>query len=128
MMRDNLARIVQHGRRADSIVKNMLAHSRQSGGERQAVDLNAIAEEALNLAYHGARAEMPGFNVTLERDFDPTTGCVELYPQEFTRVLLNLVGNGFYAAYRKQLETKSEDYQPTLRVMTRALPDRVEIR
>lgn len=128
MLRDNLARIVQHGRRADSIVRNMLAHSREGGGERRAVDLNAVTDEALNLAYHSARAETPGFNVALERDFDPAVGRLELYPQEFTRVLLNLIGNGFYAVHKKRLELGSEDYQPTLRVVTRALPGRVEIR
>ena len=90
-LRDNLARVVQHGKRADSIVRNMLAHSREGGGERRPVDLNAVVEEALNLAYHGARAEQPGFNIALERAFDPAVGQVELYPQEFTRVLLNLI-------------------------------------
>ena len=128
VLRDNLARIVQHGRRADSIVRNMLAHSREGGGELRAVDLNAVAEEALNLAYHAARAETPGFNVALERDYDPAVGRLELYPQEFTRVLLNLIGNGFYAVHRKQLEAGSEDYQPTLRIVTRAVPGGVEIR
>lgn len=128
MLRENLARIVQHGRRADSIVRNMLAHSREGGGERRAVDVNAVTDEALNLAYHSARAETQGFNVTLERDFDPAVGRLELYPQEFTRVLLNLIGNGFYAVHRKRLELGSEDYQPTLRLVTRALPGRVEIR
>jgi two-component system NtrC family sensor kinase len=128
MIRGNLSKVVQHGRRADSIVRNMLAHSRESGGELSAVDLNAVADEALNLAYHGARAERPGFNVMLERDFDPAVGRVELYPQEFTRVLLNLIGNGFHAVHKKQLHDVSEEYQPTVRLTTRALPDGVEIR
>jgi signal transduction histidine kinase len=128
MLRDNLARIIQHGRRADSIVRNMLAHSREGGGEFRAVDLNAVTDEALNLAYHSARAETPGFNVVLERDFDPAVGRLELYPQEFTRVLLNLIGNGFYAVHKKRLELGSDDYQPTLRIVTRALPGSVEIR
>ncbi|MCO6415099.1 HAMP domain-containing protein [Siccirubricoccus sp. KC 17139] len=128
MIRGNLTKVVQHGRRADSIVRNMLAHSRESSGELRDVDLNAMADEALNLAYHGARAERPGFNIVLERDFDPAVGRVELYPQEFTRVLLNLIGNGFYAVHKKRLQDPSEDYQPTLRLATRALPNRVEIR
>lgn len=128
VMRENLTKVVQHGKRADSIVRNMLAHSRESGGELRAVDLNAVADEALNLAYHGARAERPGFNVTMERDFDPAVGSVELYPQEFTRVLLNLIGNGFYAVHKKRIEDGSEDYKPTLRLATRALLNRVEIR
>jgi two-component system, NtrC family, sensor kinase len=120
--------VVQHGKRADSIVRNMLAHSREGGGERRPVDLNAIVEEALNLAYHGARAEQPGFNIALERALDPAVGQVELYPQEFTRVLLNLIGNGFHAAHRKLLDGAPEGFQPVLSVTTRALPDRVEIR
>ena len=131
MLRDNLAKITQHGARADSIVRNMLAHSRQGGGgELREVDLNALAEEALNLAYHGARAERgPGFNVMLERELDPGVGRVELYPQEFTRVLLNLIGNGFHAVHRRRLEEGgSGDYQPTLRLSTRALADQVEVR
>ncbi|HYI84247.1 MAG TPA: ATP-binding protein [Acetobacteraceae bacterium] len=127
-LRDNLARVVQHGKRADSIVRNMLAHSREGGGERRPVDLNAVVEEALNLAYHGARAEQPGFNIALERAFDPAVGQVELYPQEFTRVLLNLFSNGFHAAHRKLLDGAPEGFQPVLSVTTRALPDRVEIR
>jgi two-component system, NtrC family, sensor kinase len=127
-LRDNLAKVVQHGRRADSIVKNMLAHSREGGGERRPVDLNAFVEEALNLAYHGARAEKPGFNIALEKALDPAVGEVELYPQEFTRVLLNLIGNGFHAAHRKRLEGAPGGFQPELSVATRALPDRVEIR
>ena len=97
-LKGNLEKIVQHGRRADSIVKNMLLHSRSGPGEHRAIDLNATVEEALNLAYHGARAETPGFNITMEKDLDPAAGMVDLYPQEFIRVMLNLIGNGFYAA------------------------------
>ncbi|HYF09546.1 MAG TPA: HAMP domain-containing protein, partial [Acetobacteraceae bacterium] len=98
-LRDNLTRVSQHGRRADSIIRNMLAHSREGGGERRQVDLNALVEEALNLAYHGARAAKRGFSVAIERSFDPAIGGVELHPQEFTRVLLNLIGNGFDAVH-----------------------------
>jgi signal transduction histidine kinase len=128
MLRDNLARIVQHGRRTDMIVRNMLAHSREGGGELRTVDLNALADDALNLAYHGGRAERPDSNVVLERDFDPAVGRIGMYPQEFTRVLLNLIGNGLHAVHQKQLEGESEGYQPTLRLATSALPDRVEVR
>ncbi len=131
-LRSNLSKVVQHGKRADSIVKNMLAHSREGGGERRPIDLNATVDEALNLAYHGARAEKPGFNVALERDYDKEAGSVELYPQEFTRVLLNLIGNGFHAAQKKAREAEAgvngPAFQPTLRVSTRARPDRIEIR
>jgi len=127
MLKGNLAKIVQHGRRADSIVKNMLAHSRESGGELRMVDVNATVEEALNLAYHGARAEKPGFNITLERDFDPAAGQMELYPQEFTRVLLNLIGNGFHAANKKRLDGAPDGFEPILRVTTKAYPDKIVI-
>ena len=102
LLRGNLQKVVQHGKRADGIVRNMLLHAREGGGERRQVDFNATVEEALNLAYHGARAEKPAFNVTLERHYDPAAGSLELYPQEFTRVLLNLIGNGFYAVDRRR--------------------------
>ncbi len=128
MLKGNLEKVVSHGKRADGIVKNMLLHSRQSGGERRVVDLNATVEEALNLAYHGARAEKPGFNVTLERDYDAAAGSVALFPQEFTRVLLNLIGNGFYAGARRKAESDDPAYEPTLTVSTEARPDAVIIR
>ena len=91
-------KVVQHGKRADLIVKNMLLHSRQGSGEHRLVDINAIVEEGLNLAYHGARAEKSGFNITLRKSFDPAAGEVDVFPQEITRVLLNLISNGFYLA------------------------------
>src|SRR5438045_3471415 len=97
LLRANLDKVVQHGKRADSIVKNMLLHSREGGGEHRPSDINALIDESLNLAYHGARAEKPDFNVTLERDFDPAAGQIEVLPQEITRVFLNLVSNGCYA-------------------------------
>jgi signal transduction histidine kinase len=128
VLKSNLAKIVQHGRRADSIVKNMLAHSRESGGDRRMVDVNATVDEALNLAYHGARAERPGFNITLERDFDPDVGQLALYPQEFTRVLLNLIGNGFHAANKKRLDGAANGFEPTLLVTTKAYRDRIKIK
>jgi signal transduction histidine kinase len=124
----NLLRIAEHGRRADSIVRNMLMHSRSGAGERRRVDLNALVDEALNLAYHGARAENPDFNVTLHRDFDPAIGSLEVYPQELTRVLLNLVTNGFYAVGERRHAAAEPGYAPTLSVATRALAERVEIR
>ena len=127
MLRDNLVKVVQHGKRADSIVKNMLLHSRQGSGEHQPVDVNALVEESLNLAYHGARAEKQGFNITLERSFDPAAGKVDLFPQEITRVLLNLISNGFYAATKRKADTTG-GYEPTLSAVTKDLGDRVEIR
>ena len=100
----------------------------QGSGERRPVDINAIVEESLNLAYHGARAEKQGFNITLERSFDPAAGEVDLFPQEITRVLLNLISNGFYAASKRKAEANGGDYEPTLSAATRNLGDRVEIR
>src|SRR5260221_7236966 len=83
-LKDNLGKVVQHGKRADSIVKNMLLHSREGSGEHRPADINALLDESLNLAYHGARAEKPQFNVTLKRDFDPDAGIVEVFPREIT--------------------------------------------
>ena len=127
-LQGNLGKVVQHGKRADAIVKNMLLHSRQGSGEHRPFDINALVDESLNLAYHGARAEKQGFNITLERSFDPTIGEVDLFPQEITRVLLNLISNGFYAATKRKAEAKWGDYEPTLAVATKSLGDKVEIR
>jgi signal transduction histidine kinase len=127
-LRGNLEKIVQHGKRADSIVKNMLLHSREGSGEHRAVDINAIVEESLNLAYHGARAEKQGFNITLERSFDPAAGEVDLFPQEITRVLLNLISNGFYAATKRKTQAGADGFEPVLAATTKSLGDRVEIR
>ena len=126
-LRNNLDKIVQHGKRADSIVKNMLLHSREGSGELRPVDVNALVEESLNLAYHGARAEKQGFEITLERSFDPAAGEVDLFPQEITRALLNLISNGFYAATKRKAEMDGSNYEPTVTAMTRDLGDRVEI-
>jgi signal transduction histidine kinase len=126
-LESNLGKVVQHGKRADSIVKNMLMHSRESSGEHRMVDLNAAVEEAVNLAYHGARAEKPGFNITLLKDLDPSVGEVDLYPQEFTRVLLNLISNGFYAATKRKAEVGEAAFEPTLKASTKNLGDLVEI-
>jgi signal transduction histidine kinase len=126
-LRGNLDKIVQHGKRADTIVKNMLLHSRQGSGEHRMVDINALVEEGVNLAYHGARAETLGFNIKLERSLDPTTGEADIFPQDITRVLLNLISNGFYAATKRRAETNGGDYEPTLAAATKNLGDRVEI-
>jgi len=128
MLQSNLEKVVQHGKRADSIVKNMLLHSRQGSSEHRLVDVNAVVEESLNLAYHGARAEKQNFNITLEKSFDPGAGEVDLFPQEITRVLLNLIMNGFYAATKRKAEANGVDYEPTLAAATKSLGDSVEIR
>jgi len=127
MLKGNLEKVVQHGKRADSIVKNMLLHSREGSGEHRPVDINAIVEESLNLAYHGARAERSGFNITLRRDLDPEAGMIDLYPQEITRVFLNLISNGFYAATKRKA-AGDETFEPTLSATTKNLGNSVEIR
>ena len=127
-LRGNLDKVVQHGKRADAIVKNMLLHSREGSGEHRPVDINAIVEESLNLAYLGARAEKQGFNITLERSLDPTAGEVDVFPQDITRVLLNLISNGFYAATKRKTQAANDGYEPTLSASTRSLGDQVEIR
>jgi signal transduction histidine kinase len=126
-LRDNLGKIAQHGKRADAIVKNMLLHSREGSGEHRPVDINSIVEESLNLAYHGARAEKQGFAITLERSFDPAAGKADVFPQDITRVLLNLISNGFYAATKRKEQDDGDGYEPTVTAATRDLGDRVEI-
>jgi GAF domain-containing protein len=128
LMKDNLAKVVQHGKRADSIVKNMLLHSREGSGDHRPADINALVEESLNLAYHGARAEKPQFNVTLKRDFDPDAGMIEAFPQEITRVLLNLISNGFYAVAKRKAEDGDATFEPEVSATTKGGADHVEIR
>ena len=127
-LQGNLDKVVQHGKRADAIVKNMLLHSREGSGEHRLVDANALVEESLNLAYHGARAEKQGFKINMERSFDPDAGQVDVFPQEITRALLNLISNGFYAATKRKEQDNSDGYEPTLSTSTKNLGDRVEIR
>jgi signal transduction histidine kinase len=127
LLKSNLDKVVQHGKRADSIVKNMLLHSRQGAGERRPADINALVDESLNLAYHGARAEKTDFNIALERDFDPGAGIADIYPQEITRVLLNVISNGFYAAIRRASEI-GNGFEPKLWAATKDLGQTVEIR
>ena len=126
-LRGNLDKVVQHGKRADAIVKNMLLHSREGSGEHRPVDINALVDEGLNLAYHGARAEKQSFNIKLEKSFDPNAGEADVFPQDITRVLLNLISNGFYAATKRGAETNGGDYEPTLAAATKNCGDRVEI-
>ncbi|MGY3603271.1 MULTISPECIES: GAF domain-containing protein [unclassified Bradyrhizobium] len=127
LLKGNLQKIVQHGKRADSIVKNMLLHSREGGGEHRPTDVNALVEESLNLAYHGARAEKPRFNVTLRCDLDPDAGTAEVFPQEITRVLLNLISNGFYAVAKRSSEN-GPGFEPEVSASTLSRGEYVEIR
>jgi GAF domain-containing protein len=128
LLKDNLEKVVQHGKRADSIVKNMLLHSREGSREHQPADINALLDESLNLAYHGARAEKGEFNITVQRDFDTDAGTIELFPQEITRAFLNLITNGIYAATRRKTEDKEPGFRPTLWATTKNLGTTVEIR
>jgi two-component system, NtrC family, sensor kinase len=127
ILKGNLEKVVQHGKRADSIVKNMLQHSREGSGEHRPADINAIVDESLNLAYHGARAEKAGFSIALQRDLDPSVGMADVYPQEITRVLLNLISNGFYATTKRKAEANG-GFEPMLVAATKSLGDKVEIR
>jgi PAS domain S-box-containing protein len=127
MLTSNLEKIGEHGRRADGIVRSMLEHSRGASGERRSVDLNALIEEALNLAYHGARAQDQNFNISLEREFGAAMAPIELVPQDMTRVFLNLFGNGFYAATKRKAAT-DRAFRPLLTVTTRELGDAIEVK
>jgi GAF domain-containing protein len=127
MLTGNLEKIAEHGRRADGIVKSMLQHSRGGSGEQQATDLNVLVEEALNLAYHGARAQDQSFNITLERDLAPNLAPIEVVPQDVMRVFLNLIGNGFYAANKRSREGEGT-FRPVLKITTREAGEAVEIR
>jgi len=126
MLTGNLEKIADHGRRADGIVRSMLQHSRGGSGDWQASDLNSLVEEALNLAYHGARAQDQTFNITMERDFDQNLAPIEVVPQDMMRVFLNLIGNGFYAA-NKRSHAGDDAFRPVLKVITRDLENAVEI-
>ena len=127
-LKNNLEKVVHHGRRADAIVKNMLLHSREVSSEHRRVDINAIVEEILNLAWHGARAEKQGFEIAIERSFDPAAGEAEIFPQDVTRALLNVIANGFYATTKRKVEAGGDGYEPVLAASTKSLGDRVEIR
>jgi signal transduction histidine kinase len=127
-LRGNLGKVVQHGKRADAIVKNMLLHSRESSGEHRLVDINALVEESLNLAWHGARAEKQGFEITVKQSFDPSVGEVDIFPQDIRRALLNLISNGFYAATKRMEAANGGDYEPVVVASTKNLGDCVEIR
>jgi signal transduction histidine kinase len=124
----NLEKITEHGKRADGIVKAMLEHSRGSSAERLMVDLNALIDEALNLAYHGARAQDQSFNITLEQDFGEGIAPIEVNPQDMTRVFLNIFSNGFYATTKRARDGADARFVPTLKVTTRDAGEALEIR
>ena len=124
----NLKRIREHGARADRIVESMLLMGRESG-ERQMTDLNALLDEHARLAYHSARATNPNFNLEIVHDFDPTVGEVEVIPSDLGRVFLNMVTNACHATDERRREVPAASgYEPTLRLATKRLPDRIEVR
>ncbi|TAE27357.1 MAG: hypothetical protein EAZ91_16350 [Cytophagales bacterium] len=126
-LNQNLDKISHHGKRAASIVRGMLEHSRASTGQREPTDLNALADEYLRLSYHGLRAKDKSFNAKLETDFDPNLQPVSVMGQDLGRVLLNLFTNAFHAVGERQKSTPT-GYEPTVSVQTQSLPDGVEIR
>src|SRR5262249_6465348 len=120
-LKNNFDKVLHHGRRADAIVKNMLQHSREGSGEHRVIDINALVEESLNLAWHGARAETQGFEIKLKQSFDPSAGAADVFPQDIRRALLNVISNGFYAAIKRGAERIGGDYEPTLTASTKTL-------
>jgi signal transduction histidine kinase len=114
----NQEKIVYHGKRADTIVKSMLQHSRSSTGEKEETDINALADEYVRLSYHGLRAKDKSFNANFELDLDPTLGKVMAVPQDLGRVILNLVNNAFYAV-NEQRKNAGPDYRPLVKVATK---------
>ncbi|HEX9952069.1 MAG TPA: ATP-binding protein [Rubricoccaceae bacterium] len=125
-LRSNAAKIRDHGRRADGIIRSMLAHSRATPGPRRPAKLNTLLDEYVGLAYHGMRAEYSGFNVDLVRDYDPGIGEVEIVPEEVGRVFLNLLDNAF-AAVRTREKTGESGFAPRVAVRTREVPEGVQI-
>ena len=117
-VKENNQKVIQHGRRADAIVKGMLQHSRSSTGNKEATDINALADEYLRLSYHGLRAKDKSFNATISTSYDESLGTVLLVPQDIGRVLLNIYSNAFYSVHEKK-KTAGSNYEPRVTVNTR---------
>ncbi|MEJ2617615.1 MAG: ATP-binding protein [Ignavibacteriaceae bacterium] len=124
----NLEKINEHGRRADSIVKGMLLHSRGSSGEKSLTDINDLLDQYVNLAYHGMRAQNKDFNITIEKDYDETIGKINVVPQDISRVFLNIINNAGYAAYERKRKNSNNDFSPVLRISTKNLKGKAEIK
>lgn len=125
-LKQNLEKINQHGKRADSIVKGMLLHSRGTSGEKTLTDVNDLLDQYVNLAYHGMRAQNKEFNITIEKDYDESLKKISVVPQDISRVFLNLINNACYAANEKKLK-KGNNFSPLLKVSTKDLKDKVKI-
>jgi signal transduction histidine kinase len=128
VLQNFLSKISEHGKRADGIVKSMLAHASEGSGDMEHTDLNALVGETLTLTYHSVRAEHDDFNMELQKEFDPSVGELEIYPQEITRVLLNLIGNACYALQARKSVDEDSNYRPALKIVTKDLGDRVQVR
>jgi ligand-binding sensor domain-containing protein/signal transduction histidine kinase len=126
-LKDNAAKIQEHGKRADGIVRSMLQHSRGKSGERQVTDINAMLEEDINLAYHGMRAQDSSFNIKIEKELDPDIEPIEVVPQNISRVFLNIITNGCYEAHKKRLE-RGSSFAPTILIKSRDVESMIEIR
>ena len=129
-IKQNLEKINHHGKRADSIVKGMLQHSRNSGDTKEATDINALADEYMRLAYHGLRAKDKSFNANLESNFDDTIESIKIIPQDIGRVILNLFTNAFYAVSEKKAgltEAEAQTYEPTVSVTTKKTGEYIHI-
>ncbi|MFZ1312463.1 MAG: HAMP domain-containing sensor histidine kinase, partial [Chitinophagaceae bacterium] len=130
----NEEKINHHGKRADAIVKGMLQHSRSSSGQKEATDINALADEYLRLSYHGLRAKDKTFNAILKTDFDSSIVNINIIPQDIGRVILNLITNAFYVVNERQkaesgkLNAEGKIYEPTVEVSTRKVKDNVEVK
>ncbi len=128
-IKDNSEKINHHGKRADSIVKGMLQHSRKSEGKKEPTDINALCDEYLRLAYHGLRAKDKSFNADFKTNFDESVGKINVVSQDIGRVLLNLFNNAFYAVNekKKSYELSAISYEPVVSVQTKKLNDKIEI-
>jgi signal transduction histidine kinase len=126
-VKQNLEKILHHGKRADAIVKGMLQHSRAGSGHKEMTDINVLADEYLRLAYHGLRAKDKSFNAKFETDFDNNIGKINVMPQDIGRVILNLINNAFYAVTEKKKQN-SNGYEPTVAVHTKQVNDKIEIK
>ena len=127
-LQENSEKINHHGKRADAIVKGMLQHSRKSEGKKEPTDINALCDEYVRLAYHGLRAKDNSFNAKLETQFDDSIGKINIMPQDFGRVILNLINNAFYAVNEKRQQTADNSFEPAVSISTKKINDKVEIK
>jgi two-component system, NtrC family, sensor kinase len=125
-VKQNLEKIIHHGRRADAIVKGMLQHSRTSSGQKEPTDINALCDEYLRLAYHGLRAKDKSFNAAMKTQYDESIGLIKIIPQELGRVMVNLINNAFYAVTEKK-NHNDNGYEPTVSVSTKKSGNKISI-